>query len=71
MSIPKIPKNISIIYLSNISLVKLNIKQDKFTIKSITPSIKSDELVSQKPLQIIPTENIDAITLSKISQIII
>ena len=52
-------------------LSKLNTKQPKFTIKSIIPSIKSDELVSQKPLQIIPIENIDAIKLSKISQFII
>lgn len=61
----------SIIYLSNNFLDKLNTRQPKFTIKSITPSIKSDELDSQKPLQIIPIENNDAIKFNKINQLII
>ena len=63
--------NNSIIYLSNNFLDKLNTRQPKFTIKSITPSIKSDELVSQKPLQIIPTENSVPIKFNKINQLII
>ena len=63
--------NNSIIYLSNSFLDKLNTRQPKFTIKSITPSIKSDELDSQKPLQIIPIEDNDAIKFNKINPFII
>ena len=63
--------NNSIIYLSNNFLAKLNTRQPKFTIKSITPSIKSDESFSQKPLKIIPSEHSVAIKFNKINHRII